>query len=226
MDADVAASESALSGEISASRSRILDVSHDLFLAHGYRAVSMQQIAEAACIKKPTLYHHFRDKEDLFIAVMDTVMVRSRAAITDALDPAAPLREQLQTIATYVFAKTRSNFGRLMVDLHEQVSAESRAILFSSHSPPWELIRPAIRAAVASGEIRALDEDLASMLFFTTVWGHVWLARAGAHGETLDERYAARLVDLLMDGMSAYPSRVSPDDPDNCEHECVNKAPG
>lgn len=199
----MAVSEPDLSGEISASRSRILDVSHDLFQAHGYRVVSMQQIAEAACIKKPTLYHHFRDKEDLFIAVMDMVMARSRETIADALAPGAPLREQLQSVAAYIFAKTHSNYGRLMVDLHEQISAERRAMLFSSHSPPWELIRPAIQAAVASGEIRALDEDLASMLFFTTVWGHVWLAKAGAHDKTLDDWYATKLVDMLMDGMSA-----------------------
>jgi TetR/AcrR family transcriptional regulator len=167
----------------------------------------MQQIAEAARIKKPTLYHHFRDKEDLFVAVMDIVFTRSREAIVAALVPGATLREQLHSVAVHVFATSRSNYGRLIVDLHEQVSESRRAELLRQRPPPWKLIQPAIASAIASGEVRPLDEELAGRLFFTTVWGHMWLARDGKFGETLDDDYAARLVDMLMDGMSACPSQ-------------------
>ena len=51
-------------------RGRVLREARVLFTAQGYAAVSMQQIADAAAMNKATLYHHFRDKEDLFVAVM------------------------------------------------------------------------------------------------------------------------------------------------------------
>ena len=51
-------------------RGRILREARLLFTAQGYAAVSMQQIADAAAVNKATLYHHFRDKEDLFLSVM------------------------------------------------------------------------------------------------------------------------------------------------------------
>ena len=51
-------------------RGRILREARLLFTALGYAAVSMQQIADAAAVNKATLYHHFRDKEELFLSVM------------------------------------------------------------------------------------------------------------------------------------------------------------
>ena len=51
-------------------RSRILKAAGQMFMAEGYNAVSMEAIAEAAPVSKPTLYNHFDDKKALFAAVM------------------------------------------------------------------------------------------------------------------------------------------------------------
>jgi TetR/AcrR family transcriptional repressor of mexJK operon len=41
-----------------------------MFIAGGYSAVSMDALAKAVPVSKPTLYHHFKDKKALFTAVM------------------------------------------------------------------------------------------------------------------------------------------------------------
>jgi TetR/AcrR family transcriptional repressor of mexJK operon len=51
-------------------RTRILAAAGRMFMAEGYNAVSMEAIAEAAPVSKPTLYNHFDDKKALFAAVM------------------------------------------------------------------------------------------------------------------------------------------------------------
>ena len=56
--------------EDSVKRARILEVAAQMFLEQGFSRVSMDAIAEAAPVSKPTLYSHFKDKEDLFIAVI------------------------------------------------------------------------------------------------------------------------------------------------------------
>lgn len=43
-----------------------------LFAAKGYNAVSVQQICETAGVTKPTLYHYFHSKVELFQAILDT----------------------------------------------------------------------------------------------------------------------------------------------------------
>ena len=46
-------------------RSKILDRALDLFSARGYDAVGVQEVADAAGLKKPTLYHYFGSKSGL-----------------------------------------------------------------------------------------------------------------------------------------------------------------
>lgn len=56
--------------EDSAKRGLILAAAGKMFLQQGYSAVSMDAIADAAPVSKPTLYTYFKDKKALFTAVM------------------------------------------------------------------------------------------------------------------------------------------------------------
>jgi TetR/AcrR family transcriptional regulator, transcriptional repressor for nem operon len=52
-------------------RDYIIDVAYKLFLNHSYEAVSISMISDAIGFTKGALYHHFRNKEDLYRAVID-----------------------------------------------------------------------------------------------------------------------------------------------------------
>jgi AcrR family transcriptional regulator len=54
-----------------ATRARILDAAHQLFLQHGYHGTSMRQIAERAGLAVGGIYNHFNTKDDIFSAVLD-----------------------------------------------------------------------------------------------------------------------------------------------------------
>jgi AcrR family transcriptional regulator len=51
-------------------RTRILDISRDLFTAHGYGGTSIAQIAEKLGTSKAALYYHFKSKEDILDALL------------------------------------------------------------------------------------------------------------------------------------------------------------
>lgn len=51
-------------------RLSIVKAAHDLFLDKGYELTSMDDISTRAKVSKPTVYHHFRDKEALFAEVV------------------------------------------------------------------------------------------------------------------------------------------------------------
>lgn len=53
-------------------RARILEAAGKLFYTEGLRAISMDAIAEAAGVTKRTLYYHFRSKDDLIAAWLET----------------------------------------------------------------------------------------------------------------------------------------------------------
>jgi AcrR family transcriptional regulator len=48
-----------------------LDLAEQLFLAGGFEAVSMDDLAERSGVSKPVIYDHFRSKEGLFRAILD-----------------------------------------------------------------------------------------------------------------------------------------------------------
>ncbi|MBV8537960.1 MAG: TetR/AcrR family transcriptional regulator [Alphaproteobacteria bacterium] len=64
---------------------QILDVATELFLANGYGATSVEDVARAARISKRTFYHRYADKRELFGAVITRIVERLRPADADAL---------------------------------------------------------------------------------------------------------------------------------------------
>src|SRR5260221_14625434 len=49
---------------------RLLDVATNLFMERGFEGTSIDAVAEAAGVSKPTVYARYHDKRDLFAAVL------------------------------------------------------------------------------------------------------------------------------------------------------------
>lgn len=52
------------------SREKIMDVAHELFVKKGYKHVSMRQIANELKYSHGAIYYHFKNKADLFYAMV------------------------------------------------------------------------------------------------------------------------------------------------------------
>ena len=55
---------------------RILDVALTLFSEKGYHSVSVAEIADAVGIKAPSLYKHYKSKQDIFDAILKEMDIR------------------------------------------------------------------------------------------------------------------------------------------------------
>ena len=97
-----------------------------MFLAHGYRAVSMAQIAQTAPVSKATLYNHFDSKEALLGGVI--------RALCDGLlkTMMAPLQDNKSL--EYNFSQIASSFVDLIYS--ENAIAIYRLIIAESHDFP------------------------------------------------------------------------------------------
>jgi AcrR family transcriptional regulator len=54
-------------------RRALLDTARQLFAEHGFQATRTEEVVQRAGLTRGALYHHFRDKEDLFRAVFEEV---------------------------------------------------------------------------------------------------------------------------------------------------------
>ena len=57
-------------------KDKILDAALTLFAENGYNGTSVEQIAKAVGIKAPSLYKHYKGKEDILNALIDSAEVR------------------------------------------------------------------------------------------------------------------------------------------------------
>jgi AcrR family transcriptional regulator len=68
----------------SAPRTRVLDAALDLFAQHGVSGTSLQMIADAIGVTKAAVYHQFRTKDDIVIAVTERELGRLVPALEQA----------------------------------------------------------------------------------------------------------------------------------------------
>jgi AcrR family transcriptional regulator len=71
-------------------RRQLLGAAQEVFVAHGYHAAAMDDIAERAGVSKPVLYQHFPSKLELYLALLDEhsedLTRKVRAALASTTD--------------------------------------------------------------------------------------------------------------------------------------------
>jgi AcrR family transcriptional regulator len=77
-------------------REQLYTVALELFAQRGYRATTMDDIAEAAGVTKPLLYQHFSSKRALYLELVDSIAQDLLSAIRDAVLQADGPRQQVE----------------------------------------------------------------------------------------------------------------------------------
>ena len=68
-----------------ARRRQLLGAAQEVFVAQGYHAAAMDEIADRAGVSKPVLYQHFPGKQDLYLALLDESIESLIEAVRSAL---------------------------------------------------------------------------------------------------------------------------------------------
>jgi AcrR family transcriptional regulator len=82
---------------------RIAEVGVELFLAQGYEATTLDEIAAAAGISRRTFFYYFKSKDDILLAHIDAYADALKASVLEHSSGEAPLevvREALLKLST------------------------------------------------------------------------------------------------------------------------------
>ncbi|NJP91015.1 TetR/AcrR family transcriptional regulator [Nonomuraea sp. FMUSA5-5] len=99
---------------------RILDVAADLLVRHGYRRVTMDDVADGAGIGKGTVYLHWKTREQLFSAVFAREVLHAMDELRQALrkDPPACLLHNFARVYFLAITNRPLLHGLLLADPH------------------------------------------------------------------------------------------------------------
>src|SRR5579875_770793 len=87
----------------SARRKQLLAAAQEVFVANGYHAAAMDDIAERAGVSKPVLYQHFPGKLELYLALLDTQAEALGAAVIDALKGTSDNSQRIHAVLSAYF---------------------------------------------------------------------------------------------------------------------------
>ncbi len=141
-------------------RERLLRETEVLLRTKGYAAFSYADLAERIGIRKASIHHHFRTKEELGAALIDTYLVKFEADLAEILEQEREAILRLRRYAGFFTASLREG----MMPLCGALSAETAALppamqqrvrhFFELHLA-W--LRTVLKDGVKAGE---LDPDL------------------------------------------------------------------
>lgn len=180
-----------------ATRAALVTAARELFARDGYAATPTTAIVTRAGVTRGALYHHFRDKEDLFRAVYEAVEQELTGRVVTMLaEVEGPLEQLRAGAAAFLDACLEPDVQRIVL-------LEGPTILGWSR---WReidqayglgLMKTALQVAVDAGAVRPLPvEPMAHVLLGALVEAGMLLAHAPDPETTRAELGAA--IDVLV----------------------------
>ncbi len=193
---------------------RILEAAAKLFSEQGYDAASMNAIAERANVSKANIYHHFRTKDELYLAVLKRACREHTHLLDDMVrntgNPAERLRHFIAAHMQKLYAQ--SSVTRLILrELLENGPRRGRQLAEEVIGENFARLVGILREGQLRGELRA-DVDPAvvatvlvgaNVFFFQSADLLRHLPDAGFAADP--KRYTEMLALILLQGVLQAP---------------------
>jgi len=184
-------------------RNQLLGAAQEVFVAQGYHAAAMDDIAERAGVSKPVLYQHFPGKLELYLALLDKHCDALIEAVREALAATDDNKQRVRATTEAYFSYIANDTGAFR-------------LVFESDLTNEEAVRERVERVThttASLVSRAIAEDTdlpedEAMLLAVGVCGlcqvtaRFWLSQ----GREIPQEEAVRLVSsLFWRGLKGFP---------------------
>ena len=164
----------------SGTRNTIIEKAKSLFIEHGYRGLSMREIAEKVGVSKPALYYHFKDKEELFCAVLNNGLEEIGRMIDSIDNQPVTSYKKISLFMEYVLTQPTEQRAVIRLGTQEmgQLSQASRQLFnVSYHHQFTGKLRTMIQTGIEQGEFREMDTEIATWgllgLMYPYLYPHV-----------------------------------------------------
>ncbi len=182
-------------------RADIIEAATRVFSRRGYHAASMVEIAEEVGMRKPSLYHHVRKKEDLLFAIheqmIDELIEETTSVLATSQSPTEKIRGVLRVSMSFV-ARHRDG---VTVFLQERraVSGDRWSELVVKRDRYEKMVSRVIAEGVSSQEFVGVPPQIAARAVLAMAnWGYTWF---DPHGELSAEEVSDTFADIALQGL-------------------------
>lgn len=191
-------------------RHLILARAAELFARSGYAATSMNEVAEACGLAKPTLYHYFRDKDALLVSICDDHVLRLHAMASEVKAAALAPRKAMRELVTRILGEYAGaqHAHRVLTEDVRFLGPVDQARIIGREREVVAVFADVVRAL--RPDLQGMAGPLTMLLFGMINWMFTWLRPGGA----LDHEAMAPVVaDLFIAGLKAVQPVTEPTTP-------------
>ena len=162
-----------------AARERILAAATRCFAARGFEGTSLQDVADAVGLRKPSLLYHFESKQALHQAVLEQLLSRWSEVLPRLLLAATSGEGRFDAVAGEMIAFFTADPDRARLLLREALDRPRElGRLVAGHVPPWAaMVCRYIRKGQAEGLL---------------------------HGDVDPEAYVVQVINLVVAGVATW----------------------
>ena len=150
----------------------ILEAAEILFAEKGFDAVSMSAIAKLAKTSKPNIYHHFKNKNELYFAIMEAAVQRATDLLDALEDSPGTIRQRLADFSAGQLENILLHDRSTQLILREAFSGGSergRDIANQMVSKVFSRLVAMVELGQLKGEFRDdIDPSLAAFMIIST----------------------------------------------------------
>ncbi|KQS58029.1 TetR family transcriptional regulator [Geodermatophilus sp. Leaf369] len=192
-----------------ARRLQLLRAAQEVFVAQGFHAAAMDDIADRAGVSKPVLYQHFPGKRELYLALLEQQVGELAAQVRQAMSGTDDNRTRVDGAvgAYFDFIDADGEAFRLVFESDLRNDDEVRRLVDQGARACVEAIAEVIAADTGVDTERAqlLASGMTGLLETSARW---WLPRKGTVSR---DEAVALMSSLAWRGISGFP-RIGDDD--------------
>jgi AcrR family transcriptional regulator len=190
-------------------RQQLLLAALKSFADRGYAATSVQEIVDAAQVSKPALYYYFKDKAELFQALVDHAHDERLRLMREAANRGQTIAEKLEEVVATIFEFSLRNRELMRLAFATAFAAEGEAPGHTHCKEKgrrnFEFLRSLVEEGQASGQ---LSQDFTADELTMGIYGQLnsyVMIRLLVPDCPLNRQTAKQVVRLFLEGAGRRP---------------------
>jgi AcrR family transcriptional regulator len=182
-------------------RADIIRESAVLFSRIGYHGASMQMVADAVELGKPTLYHYFRKKSDILYAIHEEFIRDLRTCHAERLAQHASIDEQLLGIHSDILRQIAEHPGyvRAFFEHHGELDSDQKRQMRRQRREYLQMVCDVIATGIERGLFVSCEPRLIALGFLGMCnWAYKWYPQERSCSI---EQTSRALCQVFLDGL-------------------------
>lgn len=187
-------------------REDILTAAARAFGKVGYEKATLDDVARIVGIRKASLYHHIRSKEELLLALHERTAGEALTRTKEALEDVRSPDDRMRAFVRVLMGLINDHPDESIVFLHEPLPRSKRwRDVIGKRDEYEQLLRTILADGIKAGAFRDVNVKIVALGVLGMVnWAHRWFRpSAGMSAESIADVFA----DLVLRGLRERPAK-------------------